>query len=90
MEIKRFKKFNEEISGTEMVGKYTGPNYPEQDNTNSTIGSRHTDILYSPISSKLYTYDDYQDIYQNYLKLGGKPLNGFTEENLTTILTYNS
>ena len=88
--IKNFKQFNEEVSGTELVGKHMGPNYPEQDVTNTTIGTKDTEILYSEITSRLYTYDDYQNEYQEYLKKGGKPLHGFNQENLTTVLSYET
>lgn len=90
MKIKNFTEFNESISGTELVGKHMGPNYPEQDVTNTTIGSKHTEVIYSEIDSKIYTYDDYQNLYQDYLKSGGSPLFGFSQENLNTVLTHET
>lgn len=86
MIIKRFKEYNEAISGTELVGKHMGPAYPEQDVTNTQISTKETGIIYSDITSQLYTYDDYQALYNEYLKKGGEPLHGFTKENLDKIL----
>lgn len=63
-----------------------GPNYGRQKLKN-TIGSQHTDVIFSEIDNKLYTYEDYQEIYTNYLKSGGKPLFGFSKENLYKILS---
>jgi hypothetical protein len=89
MKIKRFKQF-EAISGTELVGKHMGPGYPEQDVTNTQISTKETDIIYSEITSQLYTYDDYQNLYNEYLKRGGVPLHGFTKENLDKVLFSNT
>ena len=99
MRIKKFKQFNEsnipvgtqnsggQSGGTTAPIGHIGPNYPEQELRN-TIDQRSTDVIYSDIDSKIYTYDDYQQLYQDYLKIGGKPLQGFNQENLTTILTF--
>ena len=32
--------------------------------------------------------DDYNNIYQDYLKVGGKPLDGFNLDNIITIITF--
>ncbi len=89
MKIKSFKSFiNEEISGTELVGP-VGPAYGETRLQNKTISSRHTDVIYSDLDGVIYTIDMYQDLYQDYLKKGGKPLDGFSKENLDTILSSN-
>lgn len=87
MKIKRFKQF-ESISGTELVGQHIGPGYPEQDVTNTQISTKETDVLYSGITDQLYTYDDYQNLYNEYLKSGGVPLHGFTKQNLDKVLFY--
>lgn len=63
-----------------------GPNYGNQ-KLGNTISSNHTDVIFSEIDNKIYTYDDYQQLYSDYLKSGGKPLHGFTEENLSIILS---
>jgi hypothetical protein len=101
MKIKRWKEFNESNIpvGTQTVGGSSGgttapvgdmgPNYGRQELRN-TIDQRSTDVIYSEIDSKIYTYDDYQQAYQDYLKKGGKPLQGFNQENLTTVLTFKN
>jgi hypothetical protein len=101
MKIKNFKQFNEANIpvGTQNAGGRSGgttapvgpmgPNYPSQELRN-TIDQRSTDVIYSEIDSKIYTYDDYQQAYQDYLKKGGKPLQGFNQENLTTVLTFKN
>ena len=46
------------------------------------------DVIYCPIDSKIYTYDDYQSVYQDYLKSNGTPLFGFNEENLIKVISH--
>ena len=83
--IKNFKKFIESISGTELIGSL-GPGFPEQKLPN-TISSGDTDVLYSDITGIIYSKDQYDDMYNDYLKKGGKPLpDGFTKENLEKII----
>jgi hypothetical protein len=83
--IKRFKDFiNEEVSGTELVG-YMGPAYGEQDIPN-TINKFHNSVLHSKITDKIYSLDEYDDLYNEYLIKGGKPLHGYNNENLDLIL----
>jgi hypothetical protein len=76
-----FKKF-EAISGTELVGRHMGPNYPEQD-TDKMPGIR---VLFSDSEGRMYTEDEYQDIYNTHLTKGGIPLHGFSIENLEIAL----
>ena len=86
MILKKFNQFiNEEISGTELVGP-VGPAYGETRLQNKTINSNDTNVIYSDIDSRIYTIDEYNDMYSNYLKAGGKPLHGFNKENIDTIL----
>ena len=86
--IKKFKEFiNEEISGTELVGP-VGPGFGETGLQNKTINSHDTNVIYSEMDSKIYTIDEYNDIYGDYLKLGGSPLDGFTKENIDIILDF--
>lgn len=83
--IKLYKKFIESISGTELVGNHSiGPNYPEQKLTN-TLSQSDTQILIGS-DGILYTFDDYQDLYNNYLKSGGEILDGFSKLNLDIII----
>jgi len=84
MKIKGYKQFLEAISGTELVG-HMGPNYGEEDNSPmKKLGM--TDVIYSDIFARIVTYDEYQDLYFNYLKRGGTPLQGFNLENLNKVL----
>jgi hypothetical protein len=84
MKIKGYKQFLEAISGTELVG-HMGPNYGEEENSPmKKLGM--TDVIYSDIFARIVTYDEYQDLYFNYLKRGGTPLQGFNLENLDKVL----
>lgn len=85
MKIKKYHQFILEITGTELVGPI-GPNYGYTGLKNKTISSKHTDVIYSDLDGKIYTIDDYQDLYNNYLKDGGKPLIGFNKNNIDFIL----
>jgi hypothetical protein len=91
MKIKRFNKFvKESISGTEIPTNpnfsYFGPSYGTQKSPN-TINYHDTDVILAS-DNKFYSEDDYNDMYQNYLKNGGKPLDGFNLENIETILNF--
>ena len=88
MMIKTFREFiNEEVSGTELVGP-VGPAYGETRLQNKTVTSHDTNVIYCDIDSKFYTIDDYNNIYQDYLKRGGKPLDGFSLDNIIEILEH--
>ncbi len=83
--IKNFLEFRESISGTEITMSM-GPNYgpvglPHKPN------SKDTEVIYSDRFGKIYTQDQYQEIYQDYLKMGNQPLNGFTLNNLELVLS---
>ena len=84
--IFNFKQFKEAVSGTELVGNHMGPGYPQQVNKANTLTSTSTDALICNIDDKIYTYDDYQSKYHEYLKIGGTPLNGFNQSNLDHII----
>jgi len=45
-----------------------------------------SDVIYSDLFGKAVTYDDYQNLYNDYLKKGGSPLQGFNLENLDKVL----
>lgn len=85
--IKSFKQFNEEVSGTELVGP-VGPAYGETRLQNKTVDFHATNVILSQLDNKFYTIDEYNDLYNQYLKLGGKPLDGFNKENLETIIEF--
>ena len=88
MMIKTFSQFiNEEVSGTELVGP-VGPAYGETRLQNKTVTSHDTNVIYCDLDSKFYTIDDYNNIYQEYLKRGGKPLDGFSLDNIIEILEH--
>ena len=63
-----------------------GPNYPEQQ-LPVTLTQSDTQILMGK-DGNFYTYEDYQELYQSYLKDGGDPLEEFTQKNLDIILSY--
>jgi hypothetical protein len=85
--IKNFKKFLESISGTELVGP-VGPAYGETRIQNKNIYMHHTNVIYSDLDDKFYTIDEYNDLYNEYLKKGGNPIIGFSKENIEKILIY--
>lgn len=82
--INNFKQFKESISGTEMIGSM-GPNYGENIGP-KTITSADTDVIYSEALDKLFSKDEYDDLYQQYLAKGGKPLHGFNKNNLDIVI----
>jgi hypothetical protein len=70
--IKGFISFiNEEISGTELVGPM-GPAYGETGLQNKTINNSDTNVIYSELGNRIYTEDEYVQLY-DYLKSGGSP-----------------
>ena len=86
--IKSFSQFiKESISGTEMIGS-PGPAYGETGLQNKTISSFDTNLIYSDIGGRIYTMDEYNQMYQDYLKAGGGPLYGYNRENLDTIISF--
>lgn len=87
MKIKSFMDFINEVSGTELVGP-VGPAYGDTKLQNKTVSSHDTNIVYSDIDDKFYSEDDYNQLYNDYLKSGGKPLDGFNKENIDIILTH--
>lgn len=86
MRIKNFKKYCESISGTEMIGSM-GPGYGNQI-LPVTMTSSDTQVIMSEIDSNLYTKDDYDNLYQDYLKKRGTPLDGFNQKNLDEVIDY--
>lgn len=73
--IKKFKLFIEAISGTELVGP-VGPAYGETGIQNKTISKNDTSVLFSDVDNKFYTQDEFYNKYNEYLKLGGQPIEG--------------
>lgn len=91
MKIKKFYQYVKEISGTELVMP-VGPAYGDVSLKNKTINTKHTDVVYSTLDNKFYTINDYQELYNQYLKKGGKPFNkghsSLSEHNINILLTY--
>ena len=88
MKIKKFTDFiSEEISGTELVGP-VGPAFGETRLQNKTVDFHDTNVILSDIDNKFYTIDEYNDVYNQYLSKGGKPLDGFSRENLQIVLEF--
>jgi len=86
--VKKWIEFIKEISGTEMVGP-VGPAYGETRLQNKTISSNDTEVIYCDLNDKFYTVDEYNDLYNDYLKQSGPPLaTGFNKENIDTIIDY--
>ena len=88
MIIKNFKIFCESISGTELIG-HMGPNYGDQILPN-TITKSDTSVIFSDIDANFYSSDQYDDLYNEYLKSGGNPINDpvFNKENLEEVLAF--
>lgn len=84
--IKKFKQFLEAISGTIDTMPF-GTGFPRQQLVN-TIAQKDTEVIASDITGVLYTYEDFNQLYDEYLKKGEKPLEGgFSKQNLEIILT---
>ena len=84
MKIKNYKSFLEAISGWELIG-HMGPNYGEQENSPMKKAGM-SDVVYSELFGRMVTLDEYQNLYNDYLKKGGHPLQGFNLENLDKVL----
>ena len=89
MKIKNYNKFiSEEISGTELVGPI-GPAYGETRLQNKTVDASDTTVVFSDLNNKFYNEDEYNELYNNYLKSGGIPLQGgYSKENIDKILDF--
>ena len=84
--IKKFKQFLEAISGTIDTMPF-GPGFSRQQLVN-TITQKDTEVIASDITGVLYTYEDFNQLYDEYLKKGEKPLEGgFSKQKLEIILT---
>jgi hypothetical protein len=81
MIIKSFKKFNEEVSGTELVGP-VGPAYGDTKLKNNTINKHHTNVNLASgalntnskndLLDDVFTDDDYEQLLNDFLKAGGQ------------------
>lgn len=84
--IKKFQEFNEAISGTFDIIEPYGPGFPRSEFP-ATMDKGDTTIIFSDQTQEFYTESDFQYLYQDYLKKGGKPLHGFNRENLDIVLS---
>jgi len=84
MNILRYQAFTESISGTEMIGSM-GPNYGHP-----VLGTppsiTDVTVLQSEVDGRMYTREEYDEVYRRYLAGGGEPLTGYTKANLDRIL----
>lgn len=85
--IKKFLDYIKEVSGTEMVGR-VGPAYGDVSPKNNTINKHDTNIIFCEQDGRFWTLDIYNDMYNDYLKVGGKPLHGFNIKNIQNILSF--
>ena len=85
--MKKYKKFLEAISGTIDTMSF-GPGMPRQ-KLGVSLVSQDTEAIYDDHTGKIYTTNDYNDLYQDYLKRNpSKPLQGgFNKKNIGIILT---
>ena len=85
--IKRFKEYNESISGTELVS-VIGNGFGDTNPHNNTLTNNDTQVIFCELDGNFYTIDLYQEIYNNYLKAGGEILDGFKLSNIKKIIKY--
>ena len=89
--IKSFKLFNE--GGTPLLGGGS-PAFGDVKTKNKTLSHNDTAVVFSEVGvAKFYTQDDFYQKYNEYLKMGGQPLEGegnpqFNEVNLNKILYF--
>jgi hypothetical protein len=66
-----------------------GPAYGDTRVQNKTLDGSHTAVIYCELDGNFYTRDEYNNLYTDYLKMGGGPLFGFSLKNIEIILQYN-
>ena len=85
--IKDYKKFVEAVSGT--LANVYGPGLPRPEYRN-TISSGDTEVLFDDATDRIYSRDEYDDMYKDYITKGGEPLpDGFNMENLQKVILKN-
>jgi hypothetical protein len=100
MKIKKYQTFiSEEISGTELVGPI-GPAYGETRTQNKTVNKSHTSLVgvedrnnpdsQNDLTSDLFFEDDYNKIFNDYLKSGGDQtqLTGNKQDDIALMLDF--
>ena len=83
--IKNFNKYIvESISGTEFTGEIPGNGVPHTTQY-SGLSQMKSEFL-SDKNGNIYSYEDYLDLYNEYLKKMGPPIEGgFTQNNIDII-----
>ena len=85
--MKHLKTINE-LSGTELIGP-VGPAFGYCKVKNKTLNLTDTNVVRSEINDKLYTIDDYNQLYNDYLKFGGKPFTDlFSVDSLDKVIYF--
>ena len=86
--IKKYNKFVDENVGYGIVGQ-VGVGYGETGLQNKTVNSHDTNMIFCDIDNRFWNITDYNDSYEKYLGTPegvGKPLDGFSEDNIIAIL----
>ena len=86
--ILNYSEFSESISGTEMIGSM-GPNYGEPA-LGMPIPSGDVTLLFCSVDDKMYTKEEYDELYKKYLSGGGEPLYGYSKANLDKVVMHLS
>jgi hypothetical protein len=83
--IKNWSQYLEAVNGNELIMPHT-PNMPDLE-LRPTLSKSQTEVL-SDKEGNFYTYDDFQNLHQDYLKSGGSGCQDFNKENLDIILDF--
>jgi len=87
LRIKKFNQFiSEAISGTYDISPL-GPNMPRQE-LRLPAGTLQDQVVWLDGYDKFYTRYDFEELYNEYLKVGGRPLFEFSKQNLQIILQF--
>lgn len=87
--MQKIPKYNLfEVVSTTLDFGFHGPGWPVA-STPSTITSSDTSVIYIDLEDRIYSYNEYEQLYANHLKSGGRPLEGFNKENLLIVLGYD-
>lgn len=84
--ILKYLEYISEVSGTELVGAI-GPAYGETRIQNKTINKDHTTMTMSKLNNRIYTLDDYNELYNEYIKRIGYIKREFSSENIDFMLS---
>ncbi len=81
--IKNWKEFNEASGTEEMISLGPASHRTQQQ---VTMDKGDTEMVYTEITDRIYSFDEYSQLYNDYLKVGGRPLFGFNRTNLDEVL----